>query len=52
MTRADVVRLMAILPRRPEVAVLHSRMSVKWQDAAAHPWLPVEADPPGLSRTP
>ena len=45
-------RLMAAMPRRPQLAVLHSRMKEKWQDAAAHPWLPVEADPPNLSRTP
>jgi hypothetical protein len=52
MKPAAFVRLMAAMPRRPELAVLHSRMSEKWQDAAAHPWLPVEADPPNLSQTP
>ena len=52
MKRAAFFRLMAVIPRRPELAVLHSRMREKWQEAAAHPWLPVEADPPNLSQTP
>ena len=50
MTRADLVRLRnVVLPRR-EMAVLHHQMKEKWEDAAAHPWQPVEADPPGMSR--
>ncbi len=45
-------RLMTVMPRHPELAVLHSRMKEKWQDAAAHPWQPVEADPPNLIEHP
>jgi hypothetical protein len=52
MNRADAALLLAVMPRRPELAVLHSRMRVKWQSAAAHPWLPVEPDPPRLCLTP
>jgi hypothetical protein len=46
MSPKDVARLFAGVRRRPELAVLHSRMKLKWQNAAAHPWLRVEADPP------
>jgi hypothetical protein len=49
MTKADFVRLQnVVLPRR-EMAKLHFQMKEKWEDAAAHPWQPVEADPPGMS---
>ena len=49
MTKADFVRLRnVVLPRR-EMAVLHYQMKEKWEDAAAHPWQPVAADPPGMS---
>lgn len=52
MNRSDAARLVAVIRRRAELAVLHSRMREKWQTGAAYPWLPVEADPPGLSRRP
>jgi hypothetical protein len=32
--------------QRPEVAAYHVRMREKWEQAADHPWLPVEPDPP------
>jgi hypothetical protein len=46
MNPSDAARLFAGMRRRPELAILHSRMKVKWHNAAAHPWLRVEADPP------
>jgi hypothetical protein len=52
LSPADLARLKAAVPRRPELAILHSRMSEKWHEAAAQPWLPVEPDPPRLLRTP
>jgi hypothetical protein len=51
MTPADIARLTLAVRRRPDLAMLHARLTKKWQDAAAHPWLPVEPDPPSLSRT-
>ena len=30
----------------PRRAAYHAAMSRKWADAAEHPWLPVEPDPP------
>jgi hypothetical protein len=48
MSPSDVALLVATMPRRAELAVLHSRMKEKWQQAAACPWLPVEPDPPRL----
>jgi hypothetical protein len=42
MNRNDAVLLIAVTRRRPDLAVLHSRMREKWQEAAAQPWLPVE----------
>jgi hypothetical protein len=32
--------------RNPSRAAYHAAMSRKWADAAEHPWLPVEPDPP------
>jgi hypothetical protein len=52
MNRTDAARLLAVTRRRPELAVLHSRMREKWQEAAALPWLAVEPDPPWLSKRP
>jgi hypothetical protein len=52
MNRSDAARLFAVMRRRPELAVLHSQMREKWQEAAAHPWLPVEPDPAWLARRP
>jgi hypothetical protein len=52
MSPTDAALLLAAMPRRPELAVLHSRMRVKWQQAAACPWLPVEPDPPRLRQRP
>jgi hypothetical protein len=49
MNPFDAARLFAGVRRRPELGILHSRLNVKWQNAAAHPWIPVEADPPWLS---
>jgi hypothetical protein len=46
MSSADAARLFAGVRRRPELAIHHSRMKVKWQNAAVNPWLRVEADPP------
>ena len=46
MNPSDAARLFAGVRRRPALAVHHSRMKVKWQNAAAYPWLRVEADPP------
>lgn len=52
MNQSDAAALIAVVRRRPDLAVLHSRMKVKWEYAAARPWLPVEADLPALTRTP
>jgi hypothetical protein len=52
MDPKDAALLVAVMPRRPELAVLHSRMSAKWQEAAGRPWVPVEPDPPRLPRRP
>jgi hypothetical protein len=52
MNRSDAAVLIAVMRRRPELAVLHSRMKAKWREAAACPWLPVKPDPPWLSRRP
>jgi hypothetical protein len=52
MAPSDAALLISVMRRRPDLAVLHSRMKVKWKAAAAHPWLPVEPDPPWLSRRP
>lgn len=46
MNQRDAARLFAGVRRRPELAVHHSRMKVKWQNAAAYPWLRVEDNPP------
>ena len=51
MTSADVARLMAVVRPQTGLAAVHSRLKEKWQYAAAHPWLPVAADPPSVSRT-
>jgi hypothetical protein len=51
MSRNDAARLLAVMRRRPDLAVVHSQMKEKWQQAAACPWLPVEPDPPGLRPT-
>jgi hypothetical protein len=45
MNPGDIARLLAGVRRRPELAVFHSRMKIKWQNAAAHPWLRVDDDP-------
>jgi hypothetical protein len=52
MNRSDAAALIAGMRRRPDLAVVHSRMKAKWEYAAAHPWFPVEADLPALTRTP
>jgi hypothetical protein len=46
MNPTAAASLVAGVRRRPELAVFHSRMKVKWQNAAAHPWLRVDDDPP------
>jgi hypothetical protein len=52
MSPSDFALLVAATPRRPELAMLHSQMREKWQQAAACPWLPVEPDPPRLRQKP
>ena len=46
MNRTDAFRLLAGMRRRPALAIHHSRMRVKWQNAADHPWLRVDEDSP------
>ena len=46
MNASDAFRLFAGMRRRPALAIHHSRMRVKWQNAADRPWLRVEDDPP------
>jgi hypothetical protein len=46
MASSDAALLAAVMRRRPELAVLHSRMREKWQEAASRPWISVEPDPP------
>jgi hypothetical protein len=41
--RAELRHLLEILPRR---IAYHEAMARKYQDAALHPWRPVEPDPP------
>jgi len=52
MNASDLALLVKVMRRRPEWAVLHSRLRLKWQRASVCPWLPVEADPLYLSQTP
>jgi hypothetical protein len=52
MSRSDVARLVAVTPRRRDLAMIHSEMQRKWEEAAACPWLPVEPDPPGVRPRP
>ena len=52
MNRRAAAALMASTRRRPELAVFHSRMKVKWELAADNPGLPVEDDPPWMSPKP
>jgi hypothetical protein len=45
MSPTDAALLVATTPRRPDLAIIHSRMKEKWQEAAACPWVPVDPDP-------